>query len=88
MTIMGHMHRIGKFIIPSTKLTTEKIMNDKMEKEPTLEPARGNLDRKHYIGVNIIKFYELKCIFSTGLPGLFPITSARGKAYIFVNVRI
>ena len=54
-----------------------------MEQEPTLEPARGNLDRKHYVGLNAIKFNELKGIISTGLSGRFPIISARLNAYIF-----
>ena len=55
-----------------------------MEKEPPLEPARGNLDRKYYIGLNTIKCDELKVIISIDLPGRFPITSARGNSYIFL----
>ena len=83
MIIMGHMHRIRKGIIPSTKITTEQMMNDKMKQEPPLELARGNPDRKHYIGVNTIKCDDMKSIFSMDLPGRFPITSARVNAYIF-----
>ena len=51
-------------------------MTDKMEQEP----SRGNLDRKSYIGVNIIKFDELKGIISTDLSGCFPMISVRGNA--------
>ena len=47
-------------------------MNDGMEQEPPLEPEHVNLDRKQYIGVNTIKFDELKGIISTNLPGCFP----------------
>ena len=53
-----------------------------MEQEPPIEPARGNLDRKHYIGVNATTFYELKGIISTDLPGCSPITLVREKPYI------
>ena len=59
-------------------------MNEDMEQEPPLEPARGNIEQKHYIGVNAIKLDELKGIISMDLPGRFPITSARGNIYIFV----
>ena len=59
-------------------------MNDDMEQEPRLEPARGNLDRKHYIVVNAIEFDDIKYIISTDLPGCFPKTSARENAYIFI----
>ena len=59
-----------------------------MEQEPPIEPARGNLDRKHSIGVNAIKFDEIKGIISTNLPGIFPITSARVNTYICCNVRL
>ena len=50
-------------------------MNDEMEQEPPLEPARFNLDRTYYIGLNAIKFDELKGIISTDLPSCFPINS-------------
>ena len=46
MTIMIHMHQIRKFIRPSTKVTTEQLINDEMEQELPLEPAHGNLDIK------------------------------------------
>ena len=59
-------------------------MNDEMEQEPPLEPARFNLDRTYYIGLNAIKFDELKGIISTDLPSCFPINSTRGNAYIFL----
>ena len=39
-----------------------------------LEPECGNIDQKHYIGVNLINFDELKVIILTDLPGRFPIT--------------
>jgi hypothetical protein len=41
-------------------------------------------NRKHYAGVNAVKFEDLKGTISTDLPGRFPITSARGQAYVFV----
>ena len=59
-------------------------MNDDMEQEPPLEPEHVNLDRKQYIGVNTIKFDDLKGIISTDLPGRLPITSARGNASVFL----
>eukprot|EP00978_Attheya_sp_CCMP212_P009528 scaffold22535_cov32-Attheya_sp.AAC.1 len=85
MTIMGHMHRICKGIRPSAKNTIEQlVMQEESEQEPALEPPRGNIDRKHFVGVNAVKFEDLKGIISTDLPGRFPITSARGHAYVFV----
>jgi hypothetical protein len=84
MTVMGHMHRIRKGIRPSAKVQIEQLMQEESEHEPTLAPPRGNIDRKHFVGVNAVKFEDLKGIISTDLPGRFPITSARGHAYIFV----
>ena len=37
-------------------------MNDEMEHEPPIELARGNIYQKHYIGLNEIKFDEIKGI--------------------------
>ena len=59
-------------------------MNDKMEQEPPLEPARGNLYRKHYIGIKAIKFDDIKCIISMDLPGRFPKRLTRRNAYAFL----
>ena len=81
---MGYMHRIRKGIRQSINFATERIMNDDMEQEPPLEPAHGNLDRKHYIGINAINFYDIKVIISTDLPRRLPIISERGNTYIFV----
>ena len=69
MKIMGHMNRTRKGITPSTNFTTEQIMNDKMEQEPQLELARGNLYINNYIGVNAITFDDLKGILSMDLYG-------------------
>ena len=80
MKIMGHMHRIIKGIRPSTKVTIKKILNGKIKQELPLELACGNIDRKHYIGLNAIKFDELKGIIPTDLPGSFYIFSAIGNA--------
>ena len=55
-----------------------------MEQEPPLEPARGNIEQNHYIGVKAIKFDELKGIISMDLPVCFPIISGIVNAYIFV----
>ena len=59
-------------------------MTDYMEQEPALEPARGNIYLKHYIGVNAINFDELKGIISMDPSGILPITSERRNAYTFV----
>jgi hypothetical protein len=84
MTVMGHMHRIRQGIRPSTKITMDALMQEETTAEPNMDPPRGNIDRKHYVGVNAIKFEDLKGIISTDLPGRFPLTSARGNAYVFV----
>ncbi len=84
MTVMGHMHRIRKGIRPSAKITREQLMQEENDPEPTLDPPRGNIDRKHFVGVDAVKFEDLKGIISTDLPGRFPITSAQGNAYVFV----
>ena len=88
MTIMGHIHRIRKGIIPSTKITIEQKMDDKTEQELPLELARGDLYIKHYIEVNQKQIDEIEGIILTNLPGCFPITSSRGNSYAFVNVRL
>jgi hypothetical protein len=84
MTVMGHMHRLRQGIRSSTKITMANMMDEAMAAEPQLDPPRGHIDRKHYVGVNAVKFEDLKGIISTDLPGRFPITSARGNAYVFV----
>jgi hypothetical protein len=84
MTVMGHMHRIRQGIRPTTKITKETLMQQEIAAEPKLDPPRGNIDRRHYVGINAVKFEDLKGIISTDLPGRFPLTSARGNAYVFV----
>ena len=84
MTVMGHMHRIRQGIRPTTKITKETLMQQEIAAEPKLDPPRGNIDRRHYVGINAVKFEDLKGIVSTDLPGRFPLTSARGNAYVFV----
>jgi hypothetical protein len=84
MTVTGHMHRIRQGIRPSTKITIANMMTEESAAEPNMDPPRSNIDRKHYVGVNAIKSEDLKGIISTDLPGRFPLTSARGHAYVFV----
>jgi hypothetical protein len=84
MTVMGHMHRLRQGIRPSTKITKDNLMQEELTAEPKMDPPRGNLDRQHYVGINAVKFDDLKGIISTDLPGRFPLTSARGNAYVFV----
>jgi hypothetical protein len=84
MTVMGHMHRIRKGIRPSSKINIEELMEAETEPEPQLDPPQGNLDRQHYVGIDAVKFEALKGTISTDLPGRFPLTAARGNAYIFV----
>jgi hypothetical protein len=60
------------------------MMHEEMAAEPQLDPPGGHIDRNHYVGVNAVKFEDLKSIISTDLPGRFPRTSARGNAYVFV----
>jgi hypothetical protein len=59
-------------------------MHEETEPEPKLDPPRGNINREHYVGVDAVKFEELKGTISTDLPGRFHITSAPGNAYVFV----
>jgi hypothetical protein len=59
-------------------------MQAETKPEPALDPPRGNIDRQYYAGVDAVKFEALKGTISTDLPGRFPLTSARGNAYVFV----
>ena len=59
-------------------------MEEETLPELPLSPPRGNIDRKHYIGVDTINFEKLKGTISIDLPGRFPITSAQGNAYFFI----
>jgi hypothetical protein len=59
-------------------------MQEETAPEPPLDLPRGNIDRKHYVGVDAVKFEDLKGTISTDLPGRFPITSACGNPYVFV----
>jgi hypothetical protein len=81
---MGHMHRLRQGIRSSTKITMAKMIDKAMAAEPQLDPPRGHIDCKHFVGVNTVKFENLKGIISTDLPGRFPITSARGNAHVLV----
>ena len=60
MTVMGHMHRIRQGIRPTTKITKDNLMQEEMTTEPKKDPPRGNLDCQHYVGINAVKFEDLK----------------------------
>ena len=59
-------------------------MNEEFEPDIELEPPRRILDRKHNVGIKVIKFEDLKGTMSTDQTGRFPITSRRGNSYIMV----
>ena len=49
-------------------------MNEEFEPDIELEPPRRILNIKHYVGIKVIKFENLKGIMSTDQTGRFPIT--------------
>ena len=55
-----------------------------MELDIIMEQQPVPLNRHHQVGVNVFRFAELIGMKSTYLPGRFPVTSARGNAYILV----
>ena len=80
---------IHKGICPTTgKKTVEinELMNEVMEPDYDENICQElPLNRKHkVVGISVFKFEELNGMISTDLPGRFPITSARGNAYILV----
>ena len=87
-SVIGYLHMIHKGIcpIPGNKVVEiNKLINSVME--PNYEEDilhKLLLNQKHKAGVSISKFDELNGIISTDCPGQFPITSARGNAYILV----
>ena len=83
-TAMGHMHKYRKNTRSTRKQIVDELMNEKFEPDIVLEPPRQILDRKHFVGVNVIKFEDLKGIIATDQTGRFPITSRRGNKYIMV----
>ena len=42
------------------------------------------LNRKHIVSVAVFKFDKLNSMISTNLTGRFPVTSAKGTAYILI----
>ena len=59
-------------------------MNKDFEPDIKLELPRQILDRKHYVGISIIKFEELNGTIATDQIGKFPITSQRSNKHIMV----
>ena len=84
---MEHLHMIRKGIrpTPGTKVVEiNELMESIMEPDIEMELQELPLNWKHKVGVAVFKFNELNGMISTDLPGQFPITSARGNAYILV----
>ena len=85
-SVMGHLHMIHKGIRPTSGDKTVEInalMNEVIEPDYDENICQElPLNQKHKVGVSVFKFDELNGMISTDLPGLFPITSARGNAYI------
>lgn len=55
-----------------------------MEPNTKMEQQEVPLDRKHKVGIVVFKFEELNGMIWIDLSGRFPVTSARGNAYIIV----
>ena len=84
-TAMGHMHRHRQGIRSTKPISIDDLMDEKYEDDIELEPPRPNINRQHYVGIEIVKFADLTGVMSTDQSGRFPITSRRGNAYIMVS---
>ena len=75
-TTMGHQHRLQKNICSTKKVTTKMMMN-KTEEKPTLDPPCKIYDHQHNVEITTLKFQELQGMISTNQTGQFPIISGQ-----------
>ena len=57
---------------------------DEKHENIKLDPPRKIHNRKHHVGVKVVKFEDLTGLIATDQTGHFPITSAQGNTYIMV----
>ena len=81
---MGHLHKHRQNTRSTKKQTIKELMNEDFEPDIELEPPCQIFDRKHHVGINVVKFEELKGTIATDQIGRFPITSQRGNKHIMV----
>ena len=56
---MGHMQRYQKGPRSINKPSVEELMNNEYEEDILWEPSREQINRQHYVGIQIVEFKHL-----------------------------